>query len=88
MAGTVTAFCGPIAFLGIITPHLARTLFKTSDHKILLPSTMMLGVIIALLSESLISSLSIINLPLNAVMGLIGTPVIFLFFWSQKREEL
>jgi iron complex transport system permease protein len=77
MAGTVTAFCGPVAFLGVAVPHLCRSLFGTSDHRVLLPSCALLGATTALVSD-LVAQLpgSQIVLPLNAVTALVGAPVI------------
>ena len=91
LTGTVTAFCGPIAFLGIAIPHLCRSFFNTSDHNILLPTTALTGAIIALAAD-LISQLpgSHINLPLNSVTALIGTPVVVWVILKKKniRETL
>lgn len=87
LSGTVTAFCGPIVFLGIVVPHIARGWTRTNDHKILLPTTMMLGGIMALFAEFLSSSWQSINLPLNAIMGLLGAPVLFVFLWQRRRIE-
>jgi iron complex transport system permease protein len=77
LAGTITAFCGPIAFLGVAIPHLCRSLFNTSDHRVLIPAVTMMGGILALIAD-LISQFpgSQIVLPLNAVTALIGTPVV------------
>lgn len=77
LAGVVTAFCGPIAFLGVAVPHLCRSLFNTSDHRLLLPGVAMLGATLALLTD-LIAHMpgSSITLPLNAVTSLVGAPVI------------
>ncbi|MEH2313910.1 MAG: iron ABC transporter permease [Nostoc sp.] len=77
LAGGITAFCGPIAFLGVAIPHLCRSLFNTSDHRILIPSVIIMGAILALIAD-LFSQLwvSQIVLPLNAVTALIGTPVV------------
>jgi iron complex transport system permease protein len=77
LSGTVTAFCGPIAFLGVAVPHLCRSFFNTSDHRVLLPTVMCVGAIVALAAD-LVSHVpgSQIVLPLNAVTSLIGTPVI------------
>ncbi len=77
LAGAVTAFCGPIAFLGIAVPHFCRSLFGTSDHRILMPAVMLMGAICALVAD-LIAQLpgSDTVLPLNAVMSLIGAPVV------------
>ena len=77
LAGSVTAFCGPIGFIGIAVPHMARILFKTSDHKILIPGTILIGGAVMLLSD-IIAQLpgSEKVLPLNAVTSLIGIPVV------------
>ena len=77
LAGAVTAFCGPIAFIGIAVPHLCRGLFGTSDHRILIPGVFMLGGISALLAD-LIAQVpgGQTILPLNAVTALIGAPVV------------
>jgi iron complex transport system permease protein len=77
LAGSVTAFCGPIGFIGIAVPHIAKILFKTSDHRVLIPSTIMLGACIMLLSD-LISQLpgSEKVLPVNSVTSLVGIPVV------------
>jgi iron complex transport system permease protein len=77
LAGSVTAFCGPIGFIGIAVPHIARILFKTSDHKILIPGTILAGAAVMLVSD-IISQLpgSESVLPVNAVASLIGIPVV------------
>ena len=51
LAGTVTAFCGPIAFLGIAVPHICRSLFNTSDHRVLIPATILMGGIVAIVAH-------------------------------------
>jgi len=77
LAGPVTAFCGPILFLGIIVPHMARGVFNTSDHRLLMPATALLGAIFALAADL------IVHLPwdrhvlhLNAVNAVIGAPIV------------
>ncbi|WP_414621367.1 iron chelate uptake ABC transporter family permease subunit [Calothrix sp. CCY 0018] len=77
LAGAITAFCGPIGFLGVIVPHLCRNLFKTVNHKILIPVVAVMGAILALIAD-LVSQLpgSEAVLPLNSVTALIGTPVV------------
>lgn len=77
LAGTVTAFCGPIAFIGVAVPHLMRSLFSTSNHRLLLPAVALMGSIAALVAD-IVSSLpgSELVLPLNAVTALIGAPVV------------
>jgi iron complex transport system permease protein len=77
LAGSVTAFCGPIGFIGIAVPHIARNLFKTSDHRKLVPGSMIAGSSIMLLSD-IISQLpgSGNMLPINSITSLIGIPVV------------
>ncbi len=77
LAGSITAFCGPIGFLGIAVPHLCRSLFNTSDHRILVPASALLGAILALAAD-IIAQMpgSQTVLPLNAVTALIGAPVV------------
>lgn len=77
LAGSVTAYCGPIGFLGIAVPHLCRLLLKTSDHHALVPSVILVGAVLALVAD-VISQVpgTKIALPLNAVTSLIGAPVV------------
>ena len=73
LAGTVTAFCGPIGFIGLAMPHVTRLLFGNSDHRILLPGTILTGAAVMLLCD-LISKL--FTLPINAVTALLGIPIV------------
>lgn len=77
LAGSVTAFCGPVGFVGIAVPHIARMMFRTSDHRILLPATLLSGASVMLLSDivSQIPGKDTV-LPLNSVTALIGIPVV------------
>jgi iron complex transport system permease protein len=77
LAGSVTAFCGPIGFIGIAVPHIARVLFRTSDHKVLIPGTILIGGALMVACD-IISQLpgSESVLPVNAVTSLIGIPVV------------
>ena len=77
LAGAVTAYCGPIGFLGVAVPHLCRALFNTSDHRVLLPASIMMGAALALVAD-LVARVpgSQATLPLNAVTALIGAPVV------------
>jgi iron complex transport system permease protein len=77
LAGSVTAFCGPIAFVAIAVPHLCRMIFKTSDNFILLFSSVMVGAITLLISD-IISQLpgSSLTLPINSVTSLLGIPIV------------
>lgn len=86
LAGAVTAFCGPIGFLGVAVPHIARSVLKSSDHRVLVPATILLGAEIALLAQlvSLLPSQFGV-LPLNAVTALIGAPVVAFVILRSKR---
>ena len=86
LAGSVTAFCGPIGFIGIAVPHIARILFRTSNHRILIPGTMLTGGGVMLASD-IISQLpgSESVLPLNAVTSLIGIPVVVWVIFRNRR---
>lgn len=83
-----TAFCGPIAFIGLAVPHLARLLIGSANHKLLLPSTLFLGSAIALLCN-LISVLpgAAGVIPLNAITPVLGAPVIIYVILSQKKSR-
>lgn len=86
LAGTITAFAGPIAFIGLAIPHLTRQLFKTSNHKILLPAVFLIGAIIMLICDS-IAQLpnSDYSLPINAITSLIGAPVVIWLLVRQRK---
>jgi iron complex transport system permease protein len=77
LAAAVTAFCGPIGFIGLAVPHLARGLYKTEDHRVLLPASILYGAGIALICN-LISSVpgTQYALPLNAVTAIFGAPAV------------
>ncbi|HUN22726.1 MAG TPA: iron ABC transporter permease [Anaerolineales bacterium] len=77
LSGTITAFCGPIGFVGLAVPHIARNLFRTADHTLLLPACCLIGAILALVAD-IIAQLpaSQYTLPLNAVTALIGAPIV------------
>ncbi len=90
LAGTITAFCGPIGFIGIAVPHLARLVFRTSDHKILIPGTILTGGIIMLISDIISQMPGSDNiLPVNSVTALIGIPVvIWVILHDRKYREI
>ena len=90
LTGTVTAFCGPIGFIGIAVPHLSRMVFRTSDHRVLVPATILTGSII-MLGSDMVSQLPGYEtvLPINAVTALIGIPVvIWVILQNQKSREI
>lgn len=86
LAGSVTAFCGPIGFIGIAVPHITRIIFKTSDHRILVPGTILAGGSMMLLSD-IISQLpgSESVLPLNSVTSLIGIPIVIWIILRNRK---
>lgn len=86
LAGGVTAFCGPIGFLGIAVPHLCRAVFNSSDHRILVPGTILMGAILALLAD-IVAQMPGQNviLPLNAVTALLGAPVVTWVILRQRN---
>lgn len=86
LAGTVTAFCGPIAFLGLATPHVARALIRSSAHGILLPATVLTGAGLGLLCDVVVRWAAADHaLPLNAVTSLLGVPVVLWVLWKGQR---
>lgn len=88
MAGTITAFTGPIAFIGVAVPHLVRLLFRTSNHKILIPATMLCGSLIMLICD-IVSQVpgNQTTLPLNSVTALFGAPVILAIIIKSKKMK-
>ena len=89
MTGVVTAFCGPIAFVGLAVPHMVRSIIKTSNHKVLIPAVMIGGAILLLLCDMLAQlpgSTQI--LPLNAVTSVIGAPVVIWMILKNKKTSV
>lgn len=86
LAGAITAFCGPIGFIGVAVPHIARAILKSSDHRILVPATILLGALTALLAQLVALLPSQFGvLPLNAVTALIGAPVVAFVILRSRR---
>lgn len=87
LAGSVTAFCGPIAFIGIAVPHVARMIWKTADHRILFPAAALMGGILLLICDA-IGQLpgSAQTLPINAVTSLIGAPIVISLVLRKKLQ--
>ena len=86
LTGVITAFSGPIAFVGLSVPHIARMFFTTSNHKILLPATALIGAIVLLLCD-IIAQLptSEYTLPINAITSLFGAPVVIWLLIRKKK---
>ena len=73
LAGTITAFCGPVGFVGIAVPHIARMLFRSADHRTLLPATVLTGVVMLLLGDIVAKYFT---LPINTITALMGIPIV------------
>ena len=81
LAGTVTAFCGPIGFIGLAMPHVTRMLFRNSDHRVLVQGTVLSGAAVLLLCD-LVSKM--FTLPINAITALLGIPIVV---WVVLRNK-
>ncbi len=81
LAGSVTAFCGPIGFIGLAMPHVTRFIFKNSDHRILLPGTILTGAIVLMLCDIVSKTFT---LPINAITALLGIPIVV---WVVLRNK-
>ena len=86
LTATVTAFCGPIGFIGLVVPHIARLMLNSSDHRVLMPCTMLAGVVVALLCQ-LVSVLptSVGIIPINAITPIVGVPIIIYIILNRKK---
>lgn len=85
LAGGVTAFCGPIAFIGVAVPHIARGLFHTSNHRITIPASALIGACLLLVCDVL-CSLFIYPLPISTVSALFGAPVIIWIILKNNKS--
>lgn len=86
LVAIVTAYCGPIIFLGLAVPHLCRTLFRTSDHRLLMPGVMLMGATLALLCNLLARMPGLEGaLPVNSVTALIGAPVVASVLFHKRK---
>lgn len=88
LVAIVTAYCGPIMFIGLAVPHLARALFRTSDHRILMPATLLLGGALALLCNIIARMPGFEGaLPVNSVTALVGAPVIASVLFRRRKDD-
>ena len=85
MTGLITAFCGPIGFIGIAVPHLSRIIFKTSKHIQLIIYSSLIGAIIMLLSDALSHSFESNIIPINTITAILGIPIIIWVIFKNKR---
>ena len=81
LAGTVTAFCGPVGFIGLAVPHLSRMLFRAADHRILIPASALTGSAVLLLCDILSK---LFTLPINTITALMGIPIVV---WVVLRHK-
>jgi iron complex transport system permease protein len=88
LAGGITAFCGPIGFIGIAVPHLTRSLLGTNDHRVLIPGTLLMGAIL-LLACDIIAQVpgSTTTLPISAVTSMVGSPVVIWVIIQRKNLQ-
>lgn len=86
LAGSITAFCGPIGFVGLAVPHLARSIFKSADHRVLTPACAVIGAIICCICN-IVSSTPGTDyiLPVNAITSLLGAPIVIWIILKQRR---
>ena len=89
LTAVITAFCGPVAFLGLAVPHLARMLYSTSNHKVLVPGVLFFGALLALFCN-LIARMPGFDgaLPINAVTSMIGAPIVISVILKKKKLHL
>lgn len=89
LVAIVTAYCGPIIFLGLAVPHLCRGMFRTSDHRILIPASLLAGASLALVCN-LIARMPGFEgaLPVNSVTALVGAPVVMSVLFNKRRNEM
>lgn len=86
LAGSVTAFAGPIAFIGLAVPHLTRQIFSTTDHKILIPAVLVYGAILMLLCDTVAQLPNSADvLPINAITSILGAPVVIWLLVRKRR---
>ena len=83
LAGNITAFCGPIAFIGVAVPHIARGVFATSNHRLTLPATALIGANILLICD-ILCNLSTYSLPISTMSALFGAPIILWIVLKKK----
>jgi len=87
LTATVTAFCGPIGFIGLVVPHIARLVLRTSNHSRLLPVTMLAGAVVTLLCSLLSVSGHHGIIPINAITPIIGVPIILYIIVNRRRIQ-
>lgn len=86
LSGVVTAFCGPIAFVGLAVPNIARLVFKTQQHLILIPASFLMGSLFLLFVDLLIQLLEVrVLIPVNALTAILGAPIVIIIIFKKMR---
>lgn len=86
LAGGITAYAGPIAFIGLAVPHLTRQIFNTTDHKVLVPAVLVYGAILMLICDTIAQLPTSANvLPINAITSIVGAPVVIWLLVRKKK---
>ena len=89
LVAIVTAYCGPITFLGLAVPHLCRGIFRSSDHRILMPASLLAGAALALLCNLIVRMPGFEGaLPVNSVTALVGAPVVVSVLFKKRRNDM
>lgn len=89
LVAVVTAYCGPITFLGLAVPHLCRSIFRSSDHRVLMPASLLVGASMALACNLIARAPGFEGaLPVNAVTALVGAPVVVSVLFRKRKSEL
>lgn len=89
LTGVITAFTGPIAFVGLAIPHITKLIFKTSNHIVLVPAVGLLGSVVLLICDMIAQlPMSEFTLPINAVTSLLGAPVVIWLLVRKKKVYL
>lgn len=88
LVAVVTAYCGPISFLGLAVPHLCRSIFRTTDHRILIPACILIGALFAL-ACNLVARMPGFEgaLPVNSITALVGAPIVISVLFNKRRQE-
>lgn len=87
LASVVTAFCGPVSFIGLAVPHIVRMIFRTADHRVIVPGCILTGAVVGLLCNLICILPEDIVLPLNGVTPLIGVPVILYVIFKERLSR-
>ena len=89
LAGSITGFCGPIAFVGIVVPHLARSIFNNAAHRVLIPATLLTGILLVLLCDAVCQLPGYpTTIPINVITSFLGSPLVIYFLIRPNKFRL